>query len=258
MPTLTKCQECGSEDKIYSIGPGVERIAEELEQTLPQARIMVLTSDTMMSRKSVEEALDKIHAHEVDIIVGTQLLTKGLHFPKLNIVGVLDADGSINGGDIRTMERTYQLLHQVAGRAGREKEKGIVYIQTHEPNSILLQNLVNNDREAFVSNELENRKLANMPPFSRLISISISSLSEADNITFCQALSKNMPDLDGITILGPSPAPMYVLKRQYRHRFIIIAARDISIQKIVKQWLNSVQRPRNIKIRVDVDPYSFA
>ncbi len=257
-PLLTQCPFCGSSEKIYALGPGVERIAEEVKSILPDARIAILASDTTPDRKNIAELIDDITNHKVDIIVGTQMITKGLHFPQLHLVGVIDAEGGILGCDIRAVERTYQLLHQVSGRAGREKDKGIVLLQTHDPNSHLLKCLVEGNVSDFMRFELSDREAANMPPYSRLVLITASSSNELNNMRYMQDLAKHIPEIDGVKILGPSPSPIFVLRKKFRHRFVVVANKNINIQKLILEWLSKVPTSRSIKIKLDVDPLSFA
>ncbi len=258
VPTVTECPFCGSNEKIYAVGPGVERIAEEVTTILPEARVAILASDTTPDRKNISELIDDITNHKVDFIVGTQMITKGLHFPQLHLVGVIDAEGGIFGCDIRAVERTYQLLHQVSGRAGREKDKGIVLLQTHEPESHLLKNLVEGNINEFIQSELSDRQVANMPPFSRLALITASSSNEIANMQYMQELAKHMPDVEGVKILGPSPSPMFVLRKKFRHRFVVVANKNINIQKLISDWLKNSPQLRSIKLKIDIDPLSFA
>ncbi len=252
------CPNCGSIDKMYAVGPGVERLEEEVKRAFPDVRTVVLTSDTVTNRKLVQGILQSITDHKVDIIIGTQMVTKGLHFPKLDLVGVVDADSSMMCGDIRALERTYQLLYQVSGRAGRESDRGKVMLQTYDPDNIVLQNLISGNRSAFISAELADREAANMPPYTRIILITLTSHNELRNLQVARDLSKAAPDLDEVRVLGPSPAPLFLLRRQYRHRFVIIAQRSVNIQKIIEQWLGSIPIARDVKIKIDVDPYSFS
>jgi primosomal protein N' (replication factor Y) (superfamily II helicase) len=254
---LTKCQTCGSENKMYAVGPGVERIEEEVKNLFPNARVALLTSDTVHSHSQVQEIIGEIQRHNIDIIIGTQMITKGLHFPKLDLVGVIDADSNVIGGDIRAIERTYQLLHQVAGRAGRESNQGLVMIQTFDPNNVYLQMLKDAKRDQFFAAELYDRKVANMPPFTRIAIISIISKNEHKNIEFCQKMAKCAPFFDALKVLGPSSAPIFYLRNQYRHRFVLIAEKKINLQKIIKYWLLELPTPNGIKVKVDIDPYAF-
>ena len=226
----------------------MERIAEEVESFLPDARVAVLTSDTVANAKQATQTLKEIVDHEVDIIIGTQMIAKGLHFSKLHLVGVIDADSATIGGDIRAVEKTYQLLHQVAGRAGRESEKGLVMLQTYTPANPLLVHLAAGDRDGFVAQELENREISNMPPFSRIAVVGSSCMSEERNMLYMNELAKAAPVLDEVQVMGPSPSPLFMLRGRYRHRFVVRAAKNIDVQKVLLQWVNSVDKPANIKL----------
>lgn len=253
-----KCKNCGSTEKFYSVGPGVEKIAEEVQELIPEARVEVLSSDTMTTRNKAKESIDRIHSHDVDIIVGTQMITKGLHFPKLDLVGVIDADLNLFSGDIRAFERTYQVLKQVAGRAGRESEKGLVYLQTLQPESYLIDSIKHQDWAQFIASELENRELAHMPPFSRIVMVNMSAKDQQSLIMYAKALARLSPDIDSVKFLGPTPAPLFLLRGRYRYRFIVVADKNINIQKIIKSWLQAVNAPKSIEVRIDVDPISFS
>lgn len=254
---FTECPHCGNRDKLTAIGPGVERLEQELATFLPNAKVTILTSDTVINQKKVVQVLESIANNQVDVIIGSQMVTKGLHFPNLELVGVVDAESNVFGGDIRALERMYQVLHQVAGRAGRQSIDGKVVIQTLDPKNAHLQNLKIWNRQGFIDAELEDRKAANMPPYSRVVIITASSLSEKCNIDFCNKLAIYIPQLADVRILGPSLAPIFMLRRRYRHRFVVIAPKSTNIQSVIKQWLNTVKKPANIKIKIDVDPYNF-
>jgi len=256
--TITKCPTCGSDERIYHLGPGVERIAEEVQEFMPEARISILSSDQTPSRDEISEVINDITDHKVDIIIGTQMITKGLHFPQLHLVGVIDAEGGIFGCDIRAVERTYQLLHQVAGRAGRMKDKGLVLLQTNEPESELLKNLVDNNIEGFIAAELKDREVANMPPFSKLAIITVSSKFEVNNMRYLHDLIRLSPESDDVKILGPSPCPMFVLRGQYRHRVIVQTSKQFNIQQYIKVWLAKLPNPKFVKVKVDIDPINFS
>ncbi len=254
----SKCRSCGSTQRFSDIGPGVERIEEEVKSFLPDARILILSSDTLSTRNKAQLAIMQIANHAVDVIIGTQMVTKGLHFPKLDLVGVIDADLSLFSGDIRAFEYTYQVLIQVSGRAGRESDKGLVYLQTLEPESYLIESIKNNDWQSFIECELENRKIANMPPFSRIVIVSLSAINQEELVTYMRKLTSIIPSYNDMRFLGPTPAPIFMLKNKFRYRFIIIAPKNINIQKLIKKWLTGVSQPKSIEVRIDVDPISFA
>ena len=257
MPIPQTCPECHSEDGLTACGPGVERIAEEVSKRFPDAKIAVISSDITSSLKEVSEVFDKMEKGEVDILIGTQILAKGHHFPSLTLVGIVDADLGLMGSDLRATERTYQLLSQVSGRAGRAEKKGAVYIQTLYPDNAVLQALIHNDRSRFLDLEKQSRKILRMPPFGKLAAIIVSGTNQ--NVTEKTAilLGQAAPNNDYISTLGPAPAPIYMLRNKYRYRLLLKTSKNIKIQEVIKEWLRKVQAPSNVRIEVDVDPYSF-
>ncbi len=256
-PKIKECPECGAEDQITSYGPGAERVAEEVQQFLPEARMVMMTSDTVGDHKKAAEVVNKITDNQVDIVVGTQMIAKGLHFPKLHLVGVVEADAGLTGGDLRSVERTYQLLHQVAGRAGREEVEGIVMLQTYDPDSLLLKHLYAENQEEFWRMELEGREIFHMPPYRRMAIITGSASNEVRLIGVMRQLAHQAPVLEGLQIFGPAPAPISLLRGKYRYRFIISAGKTLNLQKLLTEWLRRVPHPPSISMRVDIDPYSF-
>lgn len=255
---LNICPTCKSTDSLINYGPGVERIAEEINAFLPNSKILTLTSDTMKTPKQISDAINKIENHEVDIIVGTQIIAKGLHFDKLQLVVVVDADPNSVGSDLRALERTYQMLQQVMGRAGRKDERGKVILQTHEPKSEVLQYIVKDEKEKFINLELNHRKIAHMPPYSRLAIINFSSKNEMVLLEYLQKLRKSLPYSDDrITYLGPAASPVKMMHGNYRYRLIIKCDKNINIQNVVKQLLAQVKFSSKIFIKTDIDPYSF-
>lgn len=252
-----ECNNCGSKEKFFSVGVGVEKLQEEVLEFLPEAKVEILSSDMITSKTRVDEILSRIINHEVDILIGTQMVTKGLHFPKLDLVGVLDADAGFLSGDIRALEHTYQMIHQVSGRAGRESESGRVILQTAGHNHTFCELIKSDSWEDFVSLELENRKQANMPPFTRIGMVNLSSKNELELIKFVKELARNAPSNEEIKVLGPSPAPIYFLKRTYRYRFIIVSEKNINSQKLISLWLGSCQKPNLVNLKIDIDPISF-
>lgn len=257
MSVPSNCPECGEPDSLAACGPGVERILEEVKESYPDARVCVLSSDTATTHDSLRQILDDIQNHKVDIIIGTQIIAKGHHFPKLTCVGVVDADLGLSGGDLRATERTYQLLHQVAGRAGRENEKGHVYLQTFSPEAQVMQALVSGQRDDFLEVELQEREQAHMPPFSRLAGIIVSGRDENQVRETAQALAKTAPQGDKIQTLGPAEAPMYRLRGKYRRRLLVRSDKEIDIQKAVKGWIKTVKVPSAVRVQIDIDPQSF-
>ncbi|MDR0633014.1 MAG: primosomal protein N' [Holosporales bacterium] len=248
------CPQCNHQS-ILLFGIGTERVLETIKKDFPTARTLCLSSDTIFSPKQWSATMESICNHEFDVILGTQILAKGHHFPKLTTVGVIDADQSANSYDLRTNERTYQLMHQVAGRAGRESRKGYVFLQTYSPESPLMQSLIANDRDMFYECELKERQMYNMPPFSRLVAIILSGSIEANVQSEAQRLASVFPRTDNVLLLGPAPAPFQKLRGLYRYRLLIKAHKNVNIQAIVRNWAKSSDR--KVFVHIDVDPYDF-
>ena len=256
-PPAKACKYCGAVDQFVACGPGVERLAEEALGLFPEARLQIFTSDTLANRHEAEEAIDRMTNGEIDILIGTQMAAKGHHFPALTLVAVVDADLGLNGGDLRAAERTFQLLYQVAGRAGREDRIGQALVQTHAPEHAVMQALIANDRERFVQTELASRNAAHMPPFGRLAALVLSGPDAAELDGFAAMLAKRAPQREGVTILGPSIAPLALLRGRHRRRFLLKAARDVQVQPVLLEWLKDVRVPGSMRLQIDVDPYSF-
>ncbi len=251
------CPECGESDCLVACGPGVERIADEVRELFPEARIAVATSDTLGSPQRAADFIAQAQAKAIDIIVGTQLVAKGFHFPELTLVGVVDADLGLEGGDLRAAERTYQQVAQVAGRAGRGSKPGEVLIQTRHPEAAVIAALADGDRDAFYAAETEARRDAGAPPFGRWASIILSSEDDREAREAANRLGHNRPHLDDVMILGPAPAPMALLRNRYRYRFLINARRSARLQAVLRDWLAMQDFAPGVRIGVDIDPYSF-
>ncbi len=251
------CPKCDEEESFALCGPGVERIAEEVHEKFPDARVLYMTSDHITSHKYLMEAIHKIEAYEVDIIIGTQMIAKGHHFPNLTLVGVIDADIGLAGVDPRGVEKTYQLLHQVSGRAGREDKAGRVLIQTTMKDHPLIQALIDENRDAFLDYELEQRELGQMPPYSKLAALILSGENEQKLNEFCSQLARVAPIAEGVDVLGPAPAPLALLRGMHRQRFLIQVPKGFKVQAYIQQWLKQIKKPSNIKCVVDIDPYTF-
>ena len=256
-PTPEACDNCGTADELVACGPGVERITDEITARFPQARTAILSSDHAGGVAGIRETIKLIAESRVDIIVGTQIVAKGHHFPKLSFVGVVDADLGLGNGDLRAAERTYQMLSQVAGRAGRETSGGRALLQTHMPEHPVLQALVSGDRDAFLEREVEARERAAMPPFGRLGAIIISATDQQEGLSFVTELACKTPSHDQVRVLGPAPAPIARIRDRYRFRFLVKASRKAPLQAFISQWLNAVPRRGSIRISVDIDPQSF-
>jgi primosomal protein N' (replication factor Y) len=256
-PIPKECSSCHDANSLAVCGPGVERIAEEVKEYFPEARTLILASDVTDTHDKLRDALASISNHEIDIIIGTQIIAKGHHFPKLTCVGVIDADLGLSGGDLRASERTFQLLHQVAGRAGREALKGQVYLQTWNPDQRVMRMLAKDDRDAFLKVEAQERERAKMPPFSRLAGIILSGTNEAQVKDLAQHIGRTAPQAQGVRVLGPAPAQMYRIRGRYRHRLLVQADKAINIQKLIGDWLGEIKIPSAVKLTVDIDPQSF-
>jgi len=257
VPTPEACPECGTPDCMVACGPGVERIADEVAERFPEARVAVVTSDTLNTPGKVGEFVENVENKLIDVIVGTQLVTKGYHFPELTLVGVIDADLGLEGGDLRAGERTYQQIAQVAGRAGRGEKPGEVLIQTRHPTAPVIAALASGDRDAFYDAEAESRREAGAPPFGRWAAIIVSSEDEAEARDAARALGGTAPRLPDLIVLGPAPAPMALLRGRYRYRLLVNARRSVQLQAIIRDWLGALSFPSGVRVAVDVDPYSF-
>lgn len=251
------CPECGEPDCLVACGPGVERIADEVTELFPEARVAVATSDTLGNPERAAEFIAKAEAKAIDVIVGTQLVTKGFHFPELTLVGVVDADLGLEGGDLRAAERTYQQVAQVAGRAGRGSKPGEVFIQTRHPDAPVIAALADGDRDAFYAAETEARRDAGAPPFGRWAAIILSSEDEKEAREAAVRLGDTRPELEDLYILGPAPAPLALLRGRYRYRFLVNARRSASLQMVLREWIDAHQFAPGVRIGVDIDPYSF-
>jgi primosomal protein N' (replication factor Y) len=251
------CPECGEPDCLVACGPGVERIADEVAELLPEARVAVVTSDTLNSPARAAEFIAAAEGGAIDVIVGTQLVTKGFHFPELTLVGVVDADLGLEGGDLRAAERTYQQVAQVAGRAGRGAKPGEVLIQTRHPKAAVIAALAAGDRDAFYDAETEARRHAGAPPFGRWAAIIVSSEDEAEAREAANRIGATRPNLEDVMILGPAPAPMALLRGRYRYRLLLNARRSAEVQDVIRQWLGGLKFPSGVRVAVDIDPYSF-
>ncbi|MGF1611326.1 MAG: primosomal protein N', partial [Kiloniellales bacterium] len=252
-----RCPECGAVDSLAACGPGVERLAEEVAALFPKARRAVMSSDTLLGPADATALVQAMQAGEIDLLIGTQIAAKGNHFPRLTCVGVVDADLGLAGGDLRAAERTYQLLGQVAGRAGRADHPGRVLIQTFEPDHPVMQALVAGDRDRFLAAETKDRQRAGLPPFGRLAALILSGPDPQPLDDACRRLARAAPRQEGVEVLGPAPAPLAILRRQHRRRFLIKTRRDIAPQGVIRAWLAAVSLPRQVKLRIDIDPYSF-
>ena len=257
VPFPRTCPSCKAEGMLAACGPGVERLAEEIAALLPAARTAVMTSDTITGPLAAAELIRRVQDHEVDLLIGTQMIAKGHHFPMLTLVGVVDADLGLHGGDLRATERTYQLLHQVAGRAGRADRPGRVLLQTYEPGHPVMQALVAGDRERFLASEADDRRSAGMPPFGRLAAVILAGPDAETVDGAARMLARAAPHGEGIQVWGPAPAPLTILRGRHRRRFLLKCRRDIAPQPLLRVWLAPVKLPGSVRLQIDIDPYSF-
>ncbi len=256
-PPPEVCPECQTPDCMVACGPGVERIADEVAEILPEARVAVVTSDTLNSPEKIAAFVTATEDKLIDVIVGTQIVTKGYHFPDLTLVGVVDADLGLEGGDLRAAERTFQQVTQVAGRAGRGEKPGEVLIQTRAPEAEVIAALAAGDRDAFYAAEADARKDAGAPPFGRWAAIIVSSETEAEAREAARAVGGTAPNLPDVMVLGPAPAPLSLLRGRYRYRLLINARRTAKLQDVIRAWLDPLEFGQGVRVQVDIDPYSF-
>ena len=264
------CHYCGHKSSLSRVckdnkkcdllfcGPGVERIFSELEKIYPNKKIAIFSSDTLKKNKITNTLLKKVEKKKIDILVGTQLLSKGFHFPKLNCIVVVDCDFSSHGYDLRSAEKNIQLYHQLAGRAGRESNTSTIYFQTYTPDDEVLLNISKNDPHAFLQKELLLRKEKKLPPFYRLISLIISGKNEPLIMKFAISVKSKLPKINEVNVLGPVLAPITKLKKKYRCRILIRYPKNLFIQKYLSKSLNKIKIASGIKLEVDVDPINFS
>ena len=254
------CPACEAEGRFAACGPGVERLAEEVDGAFPGARWAVLTSDTVRGPSQVQDLVDAITAHEVDVLIGTQMVAKGHHFPQLTLVGVVDADLGLAGGDMRAAERTYQLLHQVGGRAGRGELPGRVMLQTYAAEHPVMTALAAGERDSFMAREAAARETHGLPPFGRLVAVIASGPNEAETLRAASALARTARAEEkslGFQVLGPAPAPLKLLRGRHRFRLLFKAPRGVLLQPHLRRWLESLDRRTRAHLQVDIDPHSF-
>jgi primosomal protein N' (replication factor Y) len=252
------CPECGTFDHLVACGPGVERIAEEVVTHFPDARTIVLSSDIMGGVRRLRLELEAIANGEADIVIGTQLVAKGHNFPNMTLVGVVDADLGLANGDPRAAERTFQLLSQVTGRAGRTGKKSLGLLQTYQPDHPVMQAIVSGDAESFYQREIAERERAALPPFGRLAGIIISAATRAEAEAHARGLRHVAPESSDIHVLGPAEAPLALVGGRHRFRLLVHGDRRSDMQAFVRELLAAGPKPRgSVRVQVDVDPQSF-
>lgn len=257
IPRPPHCPHCEAEGSLVPIGPGVERIAEEAAALFPETNMLVMASDVIESPQQAAAAAEKIASREVGLIIGTQMVAKGWHFPHLTLVGVVDADLGLGGGDLRAGEHTVQMLHQVAGRAGRAEVPGRVILQSYDPTHPVMEALLSGDLSLFLAQEAALRRPGHWPPFGRLAALIISAEDEKLADQAARALARAAPQQTGVELLGPAPAPIALLRGRHRRRLLLKTRREIAVQPILHEWLARVPLPRNVRLDIDIDPVSF-
>jgi primosomal protein N' (replication factor Y) len=259
LPIPEKCPKCGEKDSLVACGPGVERVAEEVAELFPDARVSLLSSDLIPSLVEMREVIKKIEAGEADIIIGTQIVAKGHHFPGLATVGIVDGDlGLAQGADPRAGERTFQLLHQVTGRAGRALAEGRGFVQTHNPDHPVMAAIISGDREAFLSAEIVNRQRGVLPPYGRLAALIVSARDKATAERAAREVARHAPPAERIDVLGPAEAPLAVIRGRHRWRILVKAPREMDLQAYLRAWGAALPAFKgDIRLTLDMDPYSF-
>ncbi|WP_425037762.1 primosomal protein N' [Primorskyibacter sp. S187A] len=258
-PKPTACPACAAEDRLAAVGPGVERLAEEATALFPDARIAVLSSDLFGSARALKEQIEAIAGGEADVIIGTQLVAKGHNFPLLTLVGVIDADLGLQGSDLRAAERTFQLMRQVAGRAGRAEKPGEALLQSHQPDHPVIRAILAGDEEGFWAAEAEQRRVAGVPPFGRMAGIIISSTEAAEAFDLGNALARQDTALRrvGAQVYGPAPAPIARVRGRHRVRLLVKAPKGVALQNALAEWVGQFTLKGQLRLAVDIDPQSF-
>ena len=258
-PLPTTCPDCKAEGRMAPVGPGVERLAEEVAARFPQARVAVLSSDLFGSARALKDQIALIAAGGADIIIGTQIVAKGHNFPLLTLVGVIDADLGLQGSDLRAAERTFQLMRQVAGRAGRADKPGEALLQTYQPDHPVIRAILGGDEEAFWRAEAAERRMAGVPPYGRMAGIILSSPDVAQVFDFGAELARRIEPLTriGAQVFGPAPAPVARVRGRHRVRLLIKADKTAPLQAALVEWLAQFKVPNNLRLAVDIDPQSF-
>jgi primosomal protein N' (replication factor Y) len=258
-PMPSKCPSCEAEERLAPVGPGVERLAEEVAALFPEARVAILSSDLFGSARALKAQIEAIAGGEADIIIGTQIVAKGHNFPLLTLVGVIDADLGLQGSDLRAAERTFQLMRQVAGRAGRVEKPGLALMQTYQPEHPVIRAILSGEDEAFWKAEADERRQAGVPPFGRMAGIVLSSPDVQEVFDFGKALAARTDPLRriGAQVFGPAAAPIARIRGRHRVRLLIKADKGAPLQGALSDWLAQLKPPTNLRIAVDIDPQSF-
>lgn len=258
-PIPTACPSCGAEGRLAPVGPGVERLAEEVSGLFPDARAAVLSSDLFTTARALKDQIEAIAEGQSDIIIGTQLVAKGHNFPRLTLVGVVDADLGLQGSDLRAAERTFQLMRQVAGRAGRAEAPGLALMQTYQPDHPVIRAILSGDEESFWAAEAAERRTAGVPPFGRMAGIILSSSDMQDVFALGAELARRAAPLQaiGAQVFGPAPAPIARVRGRHRVRLLVKATRAAPLQAALRDWVAQFRPHGDTRIQIDIDPQSF-
>jgi primosomal protein N' (replication factor Y) len=258
-PIPETCPSCNVAGRLAPVGPGVERLAEEVAEAFPGARVAVLSSDLFGSARALKEQIAAIAAGAADIIIGTQIVAKGHNFPLLTLVGVIDADLGLQGSDLRAAERTFQLMRQVAGRAGRAERPGQALLQTFQPDHPVIRAILSGDDEGFWAAEARERRAAGVPPFGRMAGIILSGPDVKHLFDMGAQLARQDGPLRaaGAQVYGPAPAPIARIRGRHRVRMLVKADKSAPLQSALARWLAQVKRPNAVRLQIDIDPQSF-
>ncbi len=248
------CKNCNSENSFITLGAGVEKIAEEIKELFPDSKTSLMTSDTINNSNTANEVIKKIANNQIDIIIGTQIIAKGHHFPHLALVGIIDGDSSFNNANLRTAEKSFQLLTQVIGRAGREKHKAKIFLQSYNVDNLVFKYIATQNRDDFLNLEIQNRQITTMPPFGKIIAIIFISKNEELAINSAKLILRRFPTQKTIEIFGPAPMPMSKIRKHYYYRLLIKSDKKLNIQKLIKQIIESTKLSNQVRVRIDVDP----
>ncbi len=254
MEFSSDCSKCGSKGTIIDVGVGVEKLHEEVKGLFPDSKTTIVTSDSVGSFDDMKNVVDQISNNEIDIIIGTQMISKGYDFKDLELIGIVDVDSILYSSDFRSLERSFQLLSQLSGRAGRRDSPGKVLIQTYNDQNYILKIIKDLDKDGFYNFELKNRKMMEFPPFSKMVKMEISSFSEDECKKFCSEIKNFLPINDKIEVSGPAPAPVLRLKNRYFYNLFIKVNKKINLHKLILDIKNSIGSKKNIKFRIDIDP----
>ena len=258
-PMPEACPSCDAEDRLAPVGPGVERLAEEVQALFPEARTSVLSSDVFGSARALKAEIERIASGDADIIIGTQIVAKGHNFPLLTLVGVIDADLGLQGSDLRAAERTFQLMRQVAGRAGRADKPGVAYLQTYQPGHPVIEAILSGDEEEFWKAEARERKQAGVPPYGRMAGIVLSSPDVQEVFDIGRILASRQEPLSriGAQVFGPAAAPIARIRGRHRVRLLVKAEKSAPLQEALAAWVGQVKMPSNLRLSIDIDPQTF-